>query len=121
VTTAALAGVVLALHLRDPHEPGSWGRCLTAELGLWCPACGGLRAVHDLTHLRLADSMSSNLLLWVWAPVVLWLLASWWRRRWAGRAYAGDPTRVLVGCVLLVVSAVGFAVARNLPGSWLAP
>ena len=62
VTIGSLGAATVALHFRDPHVSGSWGMCPTAMLGFACPGCGGLRAVNDLTDLRLVDAASSNLL-----------------------------------------------------------
>ena len=67
--TALVGGLglaTLALHLRDPHDSYSWGLCPSSVLGLACPGCGGLRAVNDLTNLRLADAASSNVWPWSW-------------------------------------------------------
>lgn len=111
-----------ALHVRDPHQRGSWGICPTALVGFACPFCGSLRAVHDLTNLDLAAAASSNLLLVLALPVVLVL----WVRRlvvcWQG-GEAMAPLRVpaslwwALGAVLTV-----FTVLRNLPaGAWFAP
>jgi hypothetical protein len=119
---AALALVAtLGLAVRDPHRPGSWGWCPTQVLThLDCPACGSLRAVHDLTRLDLASAASSNLLLVVALPVVLAL----WVRRVVAVWRGGEAMRPLV--VPGVVWALGlgvvaaFTVVRNLPGSWLA-
>lgn len=117
-----LAAGTLALHLRDPHERGSWGFCPSAALGIYCPGCGGLRAVNDLTHGDLAAAASSNLLLVVLMPVAVALLALWAADRWSGRTRDVDWRRarsVLIG--LGVVAAV-FTVVRNLAlGAWLAP
>lgn len=120
------AGVVvvlatLALAVRDPHRPGSWGWCPTQVLThLDCPACGSLRAVHDLTRLDLASAASSNLLLVVALPVVVAL----WLRRVAVAWRGGEALRPLtVPTAVWVVglgAAAAFTVARNLPGSWLA-
>ena len=33
-----------------------------AMTGLWCPGCGGLRAVHDLTHGHLVTALHENAL-----------------------------------------------------------
>ena len=78
---AALGAV--ALHLRDPHVSGSWAYCPLALVGFWCPRCGGLRAVNDLTHVDLVAAASSNLLLVAAAPAVvaLWVrrLVACWR------------------------------------------
>lgn len=117
-----LAVATLALRLRDPHVPGSWGLCPTAVLGFACPGCGALRAVNDLTYGRLADAASSNLLLVVAVPLVLLVLATWtvdrWRgtqRRWSG-VVTGSAGYAALGVVVL------FTLLRNVPaGSWLAP
>ncbi|MGZ6741046.1 MAG: DUF2752 domain-containing protein [Nocardioides sp.] len=117
---AALAGAV-ALHARDPHVAGSWGRCPTSLLGVWCPLCGSLRAVNDLTHLDLGAAASSNLLLVLALPVVLVLwgrrLVACWR---GGAAMAPVAVAPRVWWALAVVAGA-FTLARNLPGSWLAP
>ena len=122
-----LAGGVLAvsvlLHLRDPHRSGSWGYCPWLFLtGTYCPGCGGLRAVNDLTHGDVAAAASSNLLLVASAPL---LVLAWGRttlNRWRGRVRAVAPqvhVRLVVGVAVL---AVVFAVARNTAaGAWLAP
>lgn len=122
VTLGALGAATVALHLRDPHVEGSWGLCPTALLGFWCPGCGGLRAVNDLTHLRLADALSSNLLLVAALPVVLVVLGLWVRDQWRGTSRALDPRRAVVVGAAVSVVVVAFAVLRNLPGlEYLAP
>jgi uncharacterized protein DUF2752 len=123
VTAGVVGALTLALHLRDPHSSGSWGACpWNALTGLYCPGCGGLRAVNDLTNGDLAGAASSNLVFVVMIPVVvLWWLA-WTQRAWSGRERR-TPTRhpqawIAVFAVVMVV----FAVVRNLPaGAWLAP
>lgn len=116
----ALAGTV-ALHLRDPHVNGAWGHCPTALLGFACPLCGGLRAVNDLTHLDLGAALSSNLLLVLALPVVV---ALWGRRLvacWRGGAAMTPVVVPRATWVALAVVVTAFTLARNLPGSWLAP
>ena len=115
-----LAGTV-ALHLRDPHAPGAWGHCPTALVGFSCPLCGGLRAVNDLTHLDLAAALSSNLLLVLALPVVV---ALWGRRLvacWRGGAAMAPTVVPRATWVALAFVVTAFTLARNLPGSWLAP
>jgi len=118
VAVAATIGVAtLALHLRDPHEQGSWGFCPFKALTGWdCPLCGGLRAVNDLGRGHLVDAAHSNLVLVASVPLVaaLWLL--WLRRSWTG----SSPRRLPAGVVRALVVAgavvlVGFAVYRNTP------
>lgn len=107
--------------MRDPHRAGSWGLCPSSLLGVWCPGCGGLRAVNDLTHGDLAAAASSNLLLVLLAPAALALLAVWTVRRWQARPLRSAATVPgwSVGALLTLVAA--FTVLRNLPGAWLAP
>jgi len=115
-----LAAATLALHLRDPHESGSWGYCPTALLGLDCPGCGGLRAVNDLTHLRLADAASSNLLLVLALPLAVFALARWTLDEWRGVTRLPRPRTTWLATTGVVAVLVAFTVLRNLPGSWLA-
>lgn len=119
-TAALLSAATVALAVRDPHEKGSWGLCPSATLGFDCPGCGGLRAVNDLTHGRLVDAASSNLLLVVAIPVAVLLLARWGHDAWRGTDRAMSPVTVpllvLAGAALLT-----FTVLRNLPAfGWLA-
>ena len=49
------------LHFRDPHASGSWGFCPWLALtGLYCPGCGGLRAVNDLTNGDLLGALEQQ-------------------------------------------------------------
>ncbi|NUS43269.1 MAG: DUF2752 domain-containing protein [Mycobacteriaceae bacterium] len=118
----ATAGAVAVLHMRDPHVRGSYGLCPFHELtGWWCPACGGLRGMHDLTNGDLVAGLHSNVLLFplLVAGVIVW--ARWLRLRWRGDARA--PIRFTAGWTnpVLVLMAV-FMVVRNTPwGHWLAP
>lgn len=122
VTAAGLGAAALALHLRDPHVSGSWGYCPSAALGFWCPGCGGLRGVNDLTHGDVVAAASSNLLLVVLGPVVLLGLAVWTHDRWTGRSRSLPQPLVLAACAVVVVLTVAFTVLRNTPaGAWLAP
>ena len=124
---ALVAGAVLAasvlLHLRDPHRSGSWGYCPWLLLtGTYCPGCGGLRAVNDLTHGDVGAAASSNLLFVASIPV----LVLWWARTTADR-WRGVVRRVGAGRHVLLASsfatvALAFWIARNTPsGAWLAP
>ena len=120
-TIAGLAAATIALHVRDPHASGSWGYCPISLLGFYCPGCGGLRAVNDLTHGDLAGAVSSNALLIIAMPLAVFVLARWtvdaWRGRQRGRTALSSWPVLSVGIALTTV----FTVARNLPGSWLAP
>lgn len=120
---AGVGLATLALHLRDPHEQGSWGFCPTALMGFACPFCGSLRAVHHLTDLDLVAAASSNLVLVAGAPVAVavWVLALVRAGRGRTPLLPAVPTTVWwVVAALLTV----FTVLRNLPFApvdWLAP
>lgn len=121
LTIGGLALATLALHLRDPHQSGSWGFCPSAAMGIYCPGCGGLRAVNDLTDGHLGAAASSNLLFVLLLPVAIFYLGRWAVDSWRGTQRPPSfwvRPRVLYAA--LAVLAV-FTVLRNLPGSWLAP
>lgn len=118
------AAVVALLHFRDPHVPGSYSICpFYALTGWWCPGCGGLRAVHNLTDGRILDAVHSNVLL---VPLLIGFVV--WLGHWAVRNWRGQPGRPFpfsIGRTQLVVILAlftVFTVFRNTPwGTWLAP
>lgn len=119
---AGLSLLTLALHVRDPHQDGSWGFCPSAALGIYCPGCGGLRAVNDLTHGDVGAALSSNILVTLLIPVGIVLLAVWALDRWRGHTRSVPWTRLRPIVVALVTVMFVFAVARNTgSGAWLAP
>ena len=120
-TITGLAAATLALYVRDPHASGNWGYCPISLLGFYCPGCGGLRAVNDLTHGDLAGAVSSNALLILAMPFAVFLLARWAVDAWQGRQ-RGLPTLSswpMLSAVIALITV--FTLVRNLPGSWLAP
>ncbi|HCB03392.1 MAG TPA: DUF2752 domain-containing protein [Nocardioides bacterium] len=121
-TIGTLALTTLALHFRDPHQSGSWGFCPSAALGIYCPGCGGLRAVNDLTNGDVGAALSSNVLVTLMIPVVSALLALWAFDRWRGHTRVVPWGRLRPLVVALVTVMFLFAVARNTgAGAWLAP
>jgi hypothetical protein len=122
VTIGLLSAATVALHVRDPHQSGSWGFCPSAALGFYCPGCGGLRAVNDLTDGNLGAAASSNLMLLLALPLVVALLGRWALDSWTGRVRDHRTGRIMAVTTLYLVALAVFTVARNLPvGSWLAP
>jgi hypothetical protein len=124
--TLLAAGVLAAsvlLHLRDPHRSGSWGFCPWLLLtGTYCPGCGGLRAVNDLTRGDVGAAASSNLLFVASVP----LLVLWWGRTmvagWRGTLQPVSSRHAVIGCLVFAGLALAFWVFRNTgAGAWLAP
>ncbi|RYV52688.1 DUF2752 domain-containing protein [Pengzhenrongella frigida] len=120
IATAYVAAV-------DPNRPGHYVVCpLLTLTGLYCPACGGLRAVHDLTQLDLAGAWGHNPLLVLAAPLVVgawgrWLVRSWHPGRWRPTVTSSRRSAWLAAVLLTVL--VAYGVARNVPAlaPWLAP
>ena len=106
----AIAGIsALTLFLFDPAHYPFYPTCYFHLLtGLYCPGCGGLRAIHQLLHGNLAAAARLNLLVILSLPAAVLV----WRVR---------SIRALWLWVFLAFSAV-FAVVRNIPGGeWLRP
>jgi len=121
-TSLVAAGLVgTALVLRDPHQQGSWLVCpLYATTGVYCPGCGTLRGLNDLLTGHVGAAVGSNALL---LPALVWLAWAWLsaaRVGIGGWRVSPAPTSARFCYVLLAVLAV-FTIARNLPGSPLAP
>jgi hypothetical protein len=118
---AGLASLAL-LHVRDPHDPGSYGYCPFLLLtGHPCPGCGGLRAMNNLTNGDFVGAVSSNAM----AVVLLGLLFGAWLvwivRRWRGQD-GPLPGLTATGVVWVALAFGVFGVVRNTPwGIWLAP
>ena len=123
LTIGSLSAATLALHLRDPHQSYSWGVCPLSLAGIYCPGCGGLRAVNDLTDGDISAAASSNLLAVIGIPIAMLALIAWTVRAWRGT----PPRRLPEGLgkrlwQLAAVLALVFTVLRNTPaGAWLAP
>jgi Protein of unknown function (DUF2752) len=112
---ALLAGGLAYVGVADPHNPDfAFPGCPFKLLTGWnCPACGGLRMTHDLLHGDLAAAVVDNIFLLVGLPALLaWVLV---RRR------AGRPVFTTSAIAVIVVLAVTWTVARNLPGFPLVP
>jgi hypothetical protein len=115
-------GAVVLLHFRDPHDEGSYGICPVYGLtGYYCPGCGGLRAMHNLTDGQIIDSLHSNVLA---VPLVLGfvlLICDWTVRAWRGQRMRLPRIERSTMWVLLALFAV-YSVVRNTPwGTWLTP
>ena len=111
----AAAAAVAVLFFFDPSTAGFYPVCMVHELtGLQCPGCGGLRAVHQLSHGRLAAAWHLNPLLVALLPVVFWLGLREAVRALTGRQWPGLVTRPLFGWLLVGVLLL-FGILRNVP------
>ncbi|WP_405167659.1 DUF2752 domain-containing protein [Nocardia sp. NBC_01499] len=115
-------GVGVLLHVRDPHVDGSYGICpVYALTGWWCPGCGGMRAVHNLTDGHVLDSLHSNVLA---VPLVLAFVL--WVGDWSVRAWRGQRVRLpsinrATTWSFFALLAI-YTVLRNTPwGTWFTP
>lgn len=110
--TLALGATVLADRVGVALLPPCPLHALT---GLWCPLCGGTRAVQSLAEGEVPAALGLNAVVVVALPL---LLLAW--VRWTVRRAAGQPADLLTlsGRGLAVVAAVlvVFMVVRNLPG-----
>jgi hypothetical protein len=112
---ALLLGAVGYVGLVDPHKPDSvFPLCPFRLLTGWnCPACGGLRMVHDVLHGDLVAAISDNVFLLVGIPVLAgWILL----RRRSGKSLLSLPA-----AALFVIATLAWTVVRNLPGFPLVP
>ena len=118
-----LLAASVALHLRDPHQSGSWGFCPWLVLtGTACPGCGGLRAVHDLTHGEVAAAVSSNAVLVGSLPLLVGLWTRSVVHRWRDERPPVPAAVVAWSGGVAIALLLVFWVVRNLPfATYLAP
>ena len=119
VGVGTLIGATAYLATVDPNSPGHYPVCpLKALTGIDCPACGGLRCVHDLTHGDIVGALDQNLLVVILLPIIVVLLAVFLLRRWTGRTKElTDAVVQRQKYIVFTLIAVGivFSVVRNLP------
>jgi len=87
---------------------------LHAVTGLWCPFCGGTRAVWAATHGHFGLMLHANALL----PAIV-VLVAWTWLDWVGRATGWWRLPIPKGRTFNIVATtvlVTFMVLRNLPG-----
>jgi hypothetical protein len=110
---ALLAAAVAYVGLADPHNPHSlFPLCPFKLLTGWnCPACGGLRMVHDVLHGDLSAAVADNVFLIVGLPMLtVWIVL---RRR--------QRDSMLPAVATIAAAAIVWTVLRNLPDFPLIP
>ncbi len=117
-----LGGGVGYIVAHDPHTPSATFVCpLWAATGLYCPGCGGTRAVYDLAHGDVVGAMSMHPLFTLSVPLlgVLWVR---WVLRGQGVSLKEWPFPTWLAIVIPAVI-VAFTVLRNVPffAPYLAP
>jgi hypothetical protein len=114
-TGAVLAGAIGYIGFVDPHKPDAiFPVCPFRLLTGWnCPACGGLRMIHDVLHGHLVAAITDNIFLLFGIP----MLAGWFvLRRRAGKSLSPIPA-----VATFVIAMLAWTVLRNLPGFPLVP
>ena len=110
-----MVGALGYVGMVDPHKPDSvLPICPFRLLTGWnCPACGGLRMVHDVLHGDLVAAITDNVALLVGIPLLaIWVLL----RRRSGKTLLSPPAAATV-----VIAMLAWTVVRNLPGFPLVP
>lgn len=114
-TAGLLLGALAYVGLVDPHRPHSaFPACPFKVLTGWnCPACGGLRMMHDVLHGDLAAAVVDNVFLLVGLPgLAFWVLL---------RMRQGRPVFNPAAVAVLAVLTITWTVVRNVPGFPLVP
>jgi hypothetical protein len=110
---AAIAATALAVdRVFDPNHTHVPLCPLHALTGIWCPFCGALRSGYELTRLNLGAAIRDNVLLVAALPVLVLLWLDWTVRARSGLSRRTLPRAVTIAVVVL---AVAYTVARNLP------
>ncbi|MCB2411563.1 DUF2752 domain-containing protein, partial [Demequina sp. TTPB684] len=106
------AGGTAYIVTHNPHVSGGTFVCpLFATTGLYCPGCGGTRAVYDLAHGNVAGALAMNPLFTLAVPLlgVLWVR---WVMRLRGFVLREWPFPTWAGIALPAVI-LAFLVLRN--------
>jgi hypothetical protein len=113
--TAGVAGVLVLQVVSLSAVPIIPPCPFLAMTGLWCPFCGGTRAVDALAAGDVGMALGMNAIAVVLVPLLVVEWARWTLARARGRpaALMNYPPRVLA---VAAGVAVGYAVLRNLPG-----
>jgi hypothetical protein len=111
----AVAGVCAAgvLFFCDPSRVPIYPTCVFHRLtGLDCPACGSLRALHELLHGDFISALHFNAFLVLSLPLFAWFAFDFLRRE----IQEQPPRKIRLLYVTLYIAAfVAFGILRDLP------
>ena len=115
VLAMATAGYVLRRF--PPTTSSFYPRCpVFTWLHLYCPGCGGTRALAALLHGRLTEAMHWNAMVVLLLPfATFYFVASYWRA--IRRADFQWPNVSSTSLAVILVCVGIFTVLRNLPAS----
>ena len=124
VIIAGLVAVFVILFLFNPSENPFYPRCaLYTTTGFLCPGCGGLRAMHQLTHGHFLTALRYNPVAVLSLPFVAgWGLRQVWRRIHGQPVHSITLSTFWLKVLLGVL--IAFGILRNLrfpPFTYLAP
>ena len=121
LVAAGLVAATTVVAVRDPFRHHLTPPCpFHALTGLWCPFCGGTRAIWATVHGHFGLMMHANALLPVFALAAAWGWVTWLGKAtgWWRCPYPSTRAVAWAFAGLLIT----FTVLRNLPGlSFLAP
>ncbi|OJU12082.1 MAG: hypothetical protein BGN88_02600 [Clostridiales bacterium 43-6] len=82
---------------------------------LYCPGCGGGRALYDITHLNLLTALDHNVIFTLFAPVLIYLVIKYYIRI----VFHKDPLPFFpltsFNSYLIIAVILLFFVLRNIP------
>ena len=114
IAIACVAAAVILFFL-DPAVTSIYPSCpLHTLTGLYCPGCGGLRALHQTLHGNLSAALRLNPLFVLALPLIVYELSLRLFSFLTGRPVRATLLRFLGPTTLLGV-ALAYAVLRNLP------
>ena len=113
---AAVACAAVLLYFVAPEGAPFMPKCILNHFtGLYCPGCGGLRAMHALFHGRIIEAMSYN----VFAVLVVVPLGSYTLLREAVYSITGKKVKGIefntCMATILLWAVIVFTILRNLP------
>ncbi len=118
---ATLIGVVILAYAwwTDPAHGAGYFPCTFHKLtGLYCPGCGGQRALHALLHGRIMEALRLNApAVLIFVPLGLTAYAAY-ARQCLGHPSRRPPQRTARWVALFLILALLYGVARNLPGAF---